>query len=135
MKDNEITNIEFRINGVLEYRWVLEPHCGAMHRMEERMRDAGCEPVLVVDRDCPNAWWSDDLTFIADGIFDKLDDITVMTHDVVWRSVIMASEYLAKPGDALLMDVLGTKLEARASSVPMDEKTGVCTNDCEPVEL
>lgn len=124
--DDRVTNIEFRKDGVLQFRWVLEPHRQTMYEMEKEMEDAGCEPLLVTDSHNSNVWWTDDITFICDCMTQKMVDRPF--EEAFFR----ASEHLTL-GSTLRMGFEGRVIEAKGSSVPMDRKHGWYTDDCVPL--
>lgn len=126
----KVTNIVFtckederKFRFVLDRRW--------FYKADRKMREAGCEPILVVDRKDVSVWWLDDYAFLA-------ECLGLGGEDADYNWVLACTECKAwwpYEGGMVYRTKDGRTIRAHISIVPMNETTGSCTNDCEFVDL
>ena len=109
-------------------RYVLPKFRSRMNELVEKMDVHECEPLLVIGKD--GMWWNDDLCFIL----DRMSDTCCVKGTVLYE---WANEIYDNPlsvGEKRTIEFDGDTycVEADCSDLSND---GVCTNDCEPIEL
>ena len=109
-------------------RYILPDFRSRMNELCKKMEERGCEPLIVVGRD--GMWWNDDLPFVL----DRMSDTFCVKGTVLyaWAKEIDSNPLSAGEKRTIEFDGDAYCVEADCTDLSDD---GVCTNDCEPIEL
>ena len=109
-------------------RYILPEFRSRMNELIEKMEENDCEPLLVIGKD--GMWWNDDLGFILDRMSDARCVYGTELYD--WESEIYANPLSV--GERRAFEFNGDTYFVEADCTDLSND-GVCTDDCEPIDL